>query len=226
LKEYWAIPPEHNAEFVAAMEDVLTVYQRPLDSARPVICMDETSKQLIGETRVSLPVAPGQPQREDYEYERHGVANLFLFCEPLAGWREIQVTERRTRIDWAVAMRELSDQHYPTAERITVVLDNLNTHGPASFYEAFTPEEARRLTERFEFHYTPKHGSWLNIAEIEFSVLSRQCLDQRIGEAETLRNKVRAWTQQRNASSKNIDWQFTTADARINLKRLYPVIQM
>ena len=207
------------------MEDVLTVYQRPLDSARPVICMDETSKQLIGETRVSLPVAPGQPQREDYEYERHGVANLFLFCEPLAGWREIQVTERRTRIDWAVAMRELSDQHYPTAERITVVLDNLNTHGPASFYEAFTPEEARRLTERFEFHYTPKHGSWLNIAEIEFSVLSRQCLDQRIGEAETLRNKVRAWTQQRNASSKNIDWQFTTADARINLKRLYPVIQ-
>jgi hypothetical protein len=225
LKECWAIPPEHNAEFVAAMEDVLTVYQRPLDSARPVICMDETSKQLIGETRVSLPVAPGQPQREDYEYERHGVANLFLFCEPLAGWREIQVTERRTRIDWAVAMRELSDQHYPTAERITVVLDNLNTHGPASFYEAFTPEEARRLTERFEFHYTPKHGSWLNIAEIEFSVLSRQCLDQRIGEAETLRNKVRAWTQQRNASSKNIDWQFTTADARINLKRLYPVIQ-
>jgi hypothetical protein len=135
------------------------------------------------------------------------------------------VTERRTRIDWAVAMRELSDQHYPTAERITVVLDNLNTHGPASFYGAFAPEEARRLTERFEFHYTPKHGSWLNMAEIEFSVLSRQCLDQRIGEAETLRNKVRAWTQQRNASSKNIDWQFTTADARINLKRLYPVIQ-
>ena len=225
MKEYWAIPPEHNAEFVAAREDVLRVYQRPLDSARPVICMDETSKQLMGETRVSLPVAPGQPQREDDEYERHGVANLFLFCEPLAGWREIQVTERRTRIDWAIAMRELSDQHYPTAERITVVLDNLNTHGPASFYEAFTPEEARRLTERFEFHYTPKHGSWLNMAEIEFSVLSRQCLNQRIGEAETLRNKVRAWTQQRNAISKNIDWQFTTADARINLKRLYPVIQ-
>jgi DDE superfamily endonuclease len=225
LKEYWAIPPEHNAEFVAAMEDVLTVYQRPLDSARPVICMDETSKQLIGETRVSLPVAPGQPQREDYEYERHGVANLFLFCEPLAGWREIQVTERRTRIDWAVAMRELSDQHYPTAERITVVLDNLNTHGPASFYEAFTPEEARRLTERFEFHYTPKHGRWLNRAEIECSVLSRQCRDQRLGEAETLRNKVRAWTQQRNAASKNIDWQFTTAEARIHLERLYPVIQ-
>lgn len=225
MKEYWAIPPEQSAEFVAAMEDVLEIYQRPRDSTHPVICMDETSKQLVGETRMALPVAPGQPSREDYEYERHGVANLFLFCEPLAGWREIQVTERRTRIDWAAAMRELSDRHYPAAEQITVVLDNLNTHGPASFYEAFTPEEARRLAERFEFHYTPKHGSWLNIAEIEFSVLSRQCLDQRIGDAETLRNEVRAWAQQRNAASKSIDWQFTTAEARIKLKRLYPVIQ-
>jgi len=226
LKEYWAIPPEHNAEFAAAMEDVLAVYQRPLDPAHPVICMDETSKQLVGETRVALPAAPGQPRREDYEYERHGVANLFLFCEPLAGWREIQITERRTRVDWAVAMRELSDRHYPAAERITVVLDNLNTHGTASFYEAFAPEEARRLAERFDFHYTPKHGSWLNMAEIEFSVLSRQCLNQRIGDAETLRNETRAWTQQRNTASKNLDWQFTTADARIKLKRLYPVIQM
>jgi DDE superfamily endonuclease len=225
LKEYWAIPPEHSAEFVAAMEDVLEIYQRPLDSARPVICMDETSKQLVGETRLALPAAPDQPRREDYEYERHGVANLFLFCEPLAGWREVQITERRTRIDWAAAMRELSDRHYPAAKRITVVLDNLNTHGPASFYEAFAPEEARRLAERFEFHYTPKHGSWLNIAEIEFSVLSRQCLDQRIKDAATLRNETRAWTQQRNAASKSIDWQFTTADARIKLKRLYPVIQ-
>ncbi len=226
MKEYWAIPPEHNAEFAAAMEDVLAVYQRPLDPAHPVICMDETSKQLVGETRVALPAAPGQPRREDYEYERHGVANLFLFCEPLAGWREIQITERRTRVDWAVAMRELSDRHYPAAERITVVLDNLNTHGTASFYEAFAPEEARRLAERFDFHYTPKHGSWLNMAEIEFSVLSRQCLNQRIGDAETLRNETRAWTQQRNTASKNLDWQFTTADARIKLKRLYPVIQM
>jgi hypothetical protein len=210
---------------VAALEDVLTLYPRSLDPARPVIGMEETSKQLLGETRVSLPVAPGQPPREDDEYERHGGANLFRFCEPLAGWRDIQVTERRTRSDWAVAMRELSDQHYPTAERITGVLDNLHTHGPASFSEAFAPEEARRLTERFEFHYTPKHGRWLNRAEIEFSVLSRQCRDQRLGEAETLRNKVRAWTQQRNAASKNIDWQFTTAEARIHLKRLYPVIQ-
>ena len=207
------------------MEDVLEIYERPLDSARPVICMDETSKQLVGETRSALPAAPGQPRREDYEYERHGVANLFLFCEPLTGWREVSVTERRTRIDWAIAMRELSDQHYPTAERIAVVLDNLNTHGPASFYEAFPPEEARRLAERFDFHYTPKHGSWLNIAEIEFSVLSRQCLDRRIGDAETLRSETRAWTQRRNAATKSIDWQFTTADARIKLKRLYPVIQ-
>jgi transposase len=207
------------------MEDVLTVYQRPLDPAHPVICMDETSKQLVGETRLALPVAPGQPQREDYEYERHGVANLFLFSEPLTGWREVQVTERRTRTDWAVAMREFSDRPYPAAERITVVLDNLNTHGPASFYEAFAPHEARRLAERFEFHYTPKHGSWLNMAEIEFSVLSRQCLDRRIGDAEILRREIQAWTQQRNAASKRIDWQFTTADARTKLKRLYPIIQ-
>jgi hypothetical protein len=207
------------------MEDVLEIYQRPPDPARPVICMDETSKQLVGEKRIALPVAPGQPQREDYEYERHGVANLFLSSEPLTGWREVQVTERRTRPDWAMAMRELSERHYPTAERITVVLDNLNTHGPASFYEAFAPEEARRLAERFEFHYTPKHGSWLNMAEIELSVLSRQCLDRRIGDAETLCNEIQAWKQQRNTASKSIDWQFTTADARIKLKRLYPVIQ-
>jgi hypothetical protein len=225
LKEYWAIPPEHSAEFVAAMEHVLTVYQRPLDPAHPVICMDEASKQLVGETRVSLPAEPGQVRREDYEYERRGVANLFLFCEPLTGWREVQVTERRTRTDWALAMRALSDQHYPIAERITVVLDNLNTHGPASFYEAFAPEEARRLAERFEFHYTPKHGSWLNIAEIEFSVLSRQCLKRRIGGAEILQNEIRAWAQQRNTASRCVDWQFTTADARIKLKRLYPIIQ-
>jgi len=167
--------------------------------------MDETSKQLVGEARVSLPVEPGQPQREDYEYTRQGVANLFLFSEPLTRWREVQVTERRTRADWAEAMRQLSDQHYPLAERITVVLDNRNTHGPASFYEAFTPEEAQRLTERFDFHYTPKHGSWLNMAEIEFSVLSRQCLDRRIDNAETLRNETRVWQQKRNAASKTIE---------------------
>jgi hypothetical protein len=225
LKQYWAIPPEHNAAFVAAMEDVLAVYQRPLDPAYPVICMDETSKQLIGETRTVLPVAPGQPRREDYEYERQGVANLFLFCEPLTGWREVQVSERRTRTDWAGAMRDLSDRLYLASRRITVVLDNLNTHGPASFYEAFAPEEARRLAERFEFHYTPKHGSWLNVAEIELSVLSRQCLDRRIGGLEELRSEIKAWQQKRNQASKAVDWQFTTAEARIKLKRLYPVIQ-
>jgi hypothetical protein len=225
LKQYWAIPPAHNAEFVAAMEEVLAVYQRPFDPTHPVICMDESSKQLVSETRVSLPAEPGQPRREDYEYERHGVANLFLFCEPLAGWREIQVTERRTRTDWAGVMRELSDQHYPAAERITVVLDNLNTHGPASFYEAFAPEEARRLSERFEFHYTPKPGSWLNMAEIELSVLNRQCLDRRIGEATVLQQEIEAWQQKRNAASNIINWQFTAVDARIKLKRLYPVIQ-
>jgi DDE superfamily endonuclease len=208
------------------MEDVLAVYQRPLDPAHAVICMDETSKQLVSETRMALPVAPGQPLRQDYEYERQGVANLFLFSEPLTGWREIQVTERRTRTDWAIAMRELSERHYPTAERITVVLDNLNTHGSASFYEAFAPDQARRLTERFEFHYTPKHGSWLNMAEIELSVLSRQCLDRRIGEAGFLRREIEAWQQRRNAASKTIDGQFTTAEARIKLRRLYPVIQM
>jgi hypothetical protein len=207
------------------MEDVLTVYQRPYAPTHPVICMDETSKQLVSETRLPLPVEPGQPQREDYEYERRGVANLFLFAEPLSGWREVQVTERRTRADWAEAMRVLSDQHYPTAERITVVLDNLNTHGPASFYEAFAPAEARRLAERFEFHYTPQQGSWLNIAEIELSVLSRQCLDRRIGEAGVLRREIGAWQQKRHAASKTIDWQFTTAEARIKLKRLYPVIK-
>ena len=210
---------------MAALEDVLTVYQRPLDPAHPVICMDETSKQRVGETRLPWPGEPGQGQREDYEYERCGVANLFLFCEPLTGWREIPVTARRTRTDWALAMRELPDRYYPAAERITVVLDNLNTHGPASFYEAFAPLEARRLAERFEFHYTPKHGSWLNMAEIEFSVLSRQCLDRRIGNAEILRCQVQAWTQQRNESDKTVDWQFTTADARIKLRRLYPIIQ-
>jgi hypothetical protein len=226
LKEYWAIPPEHNAEFVAALEDVLAVYQRPPDPAHPVLCRDETSKQRVGETRVALPAAPGQPRREDYEYERQGVANLFLFSEPLTGWREVQVTERRTRMDGAIAMRELSERHYPGAERITVVLDNLNTHGPASFYEAFTPEEARRLAERFEVHYTPQHGSWLNRAEIELSVLSRQCLDRRIGEAGFLRREIEAWQQRRHAASKTIDWQFTASDARSKLKRLYPVIKM
>ena len=209
---------------MAALEDVLTVYQRPFDPAHPVICMDETSKQLVGETRLALPGEPGQVQREDYEYERRGVANLFLFSEPLTGWREVQVTERRTRLDWAVALCELSDRHYPAAERITVVLDNLNTHGPASFYEAFAPEKARRLAERFEFHYTPKHGSWLNMAEIELSVLARD-LPERVGERAALEKHVAAWQVRRNQQGVTADWQFTTAKARIKLRKLYPTVE-
>jgi hypothetical protein len=204
------------------MEDVLAVYQRPPDPGRPLVGMDEASKQLVQETRPVQPAQPGQPLRYDAEYERAGVRNLFLAVAPLEGRRHVQVTEQRTRTDWAAFMRELADTIYPTAERIVVVLDNLNTHGPASFYEAYPPAEARRLAERFEFHYTPKHGSWLNVAEIELSVLSRQCLDRRIPDAPTLEAEVAAWVRRRNDARMTIDWQFTTADARIKLKRLYP----
>jgi DDE superfamily endonuclease len=218
----WCIPPEHNAEFVAAMEDVLDVYQRPPDPRRPLLGMDEVSKQLVKETRPVQPAQPGQPRRYDAEYERAGVRNVFLAVAPLEGRRYAAVTEQRTRTDWAAFMRELADTVYPTAERIVVVLDNLNTHGPASFYEAYPPAEARRLAQRFEFHYTPKHGSWLNVAEIELSVLSRQCLDRRIGDAPTLAAEVGAWARRRNDAQTTIDWQFTTADARIKLKHLYP----
>ena len=204
------------------MEDVLDVYQRPPDPRRPLVGMDEASKQLVKETRPPQPAQPGQVLRYDAEYERAGVRNLFLAVAPLEGRRYVQVTEQRTRDDWAAFMRELADTVYPTAERIVVVLDNLNTHGPASFYEAYSPAEARRLAERFEFHYTPKHGSWLNVAEIELSVLSRQCLDRRLGDAPTLEAEVAAWVRQRNDSQTTIDWQFTTADARVKLKHLYP----
>ena len=206
------------------MEDVLSVYERPYDARFPVVCMDETSKQLIGETRTPLPMQPGCPPRYDYEYERHGVANLFLFVEPLRGWRHIEVTDRRTRQDWATAMRWLLDEVYPEAERVTVVLDNLNTHVGGALYEAFPPEEARRLLSRVELHYTPKHGSWLNMAEIELSVLGRQCLDRRIADQATLTQEIAAWERQRNHRSTTISWHFTTADARIKLKRLYPSI--
>jgi len=224
LKECWCIPPEANAEFVAAMEDVLAVCVRPPDPARPLVCMDEASKQLVKETRLPQPAQPGQPARYDAEYERAGVRNLFLAVAPLEGWRTVQVTEHRTRIDWAAFMRTVADTRFPTAERIVVVQDNLNTHGPASFYEAYPPAEARRLTERFEFHYTPKHGSWLNMAEIELSVLARQCLDRRIPDAPTLEAEVAAWVRQRNQAGATIDWQFTTADARVKLKHLYPSV--
>ena len=208
------------------MEDVLEVYKRPYDPKRPQVCMDETTKQLLADSQEPLPIKPGHPERYDYEYEREGVANLFMFFEPLAGKRHVKVTDHRTKKDWAEAMRELSDVYYPDAEVIVVVLDNLNTHSPASFYEAFEPEEARRLVNRFEFHHTPKHGSWLNMAEIELSVLSRQCLAGRIPDKAILASKVGAWEAERNGSVVKVHWRFTTADARIKLKHLYPKIEV
>ena len=208
------------------MEDVLEVYKRPYDPKRPQICMDETSKQLLADTREPIPTKPGSPERFDYEYKREGVTNLFMLFEPLMGKRRVKVTERRTRKDWAVAMKELSDVYYPDAEKIVIVMDNLNTHLPASFYEAFEPEEALRLVNRFEFHYTPKHGSWLNMAEIDLSVLSRQCLDRRIPNQEFLKSETKAWEDERNDQVVKVQWRFTTADARIKLKHLYPQIQI
>jgi hypothetical protein len=207
------------------MEDVLAVYQRVYDSAYPVVCMDESSKQLLADVKTPLPAKAGEFQRYDYEYSRQGVANLFLFFNPLENKRWIQVTERRCRTDWATAMKQLADEIYPDAEKIVVVLDNLNTHSPQSFYETVPAQEARRLCERFEFHYTPKHGSWLNMAEIEFSVLFRQCLSRRIPTIADLIREIQAWYHLRNQSSASIDWRFTTEDARIKLKRLYPHIQ-
>jgi hypothetical protein len=220
------IPPQANAEFVCAMEDVLEVYTRPYNPRRPQVCVDETSKQLVAETRAPIPATPGQPERVDYEYERKGTANLFMVFEPLAGRRRVKVTERRTAVDFAQVLSELSDEQYPHAEKIVLVMDNLNTHKLASLYEAFTPAEARRLVERFELHYTPKHGSWLNMAETELSVLATQCLDRRISDPTILTQEVAAWQRQRNAAKCRVDWRFTTHDARIKLKRLYPSIQL
>jgi len=206
------------------MEDVLEVYKRPYDPQRPVVCLDETSKQLIGEVRKPVPAAPGQVAHYDSEYVRHGVANLFMLFEPLAGRRDVEVTDRRTKKDYAQCLRQLSDELYPNAEVIVLVQDNLNTHSPASLYEAFPPAEAQRLAERFEFHYTPKHGSWLDMAEIELGVLGRQCLSRRIEDIDTLRKEAKAWERSRNQAEAKVNWQFTTADARIKLRRLYPSI--
>ena len=219
------IPPKANAPFVAAMEDVLAVYHRPPDDSRPVVCVDEGGKQLIGDARPPLPVRPKSPAKEDHEYVRHGVANLFMAFEPLAGWRHVEVTSRRTSADFARFLRRLVDEQYPDAEKVVLVLDNLSTHTPAALYEAFEPAEARGLCERLEWHYTPKHGSWLNVAEIELSALARQCLDRRIPDMDALSREVAAWERERNAAGVATDWQFTTADARIRLKRLYPVIE-
>ena len=204
---------------------LLDVYKRPYDPRFPQVCMDEASKQLLRDTRDALPIEPGKPERQDYEYEREGVANLFLFCEPLVGKRWVEVTEHRTKVDWAEQIKELVDVRYPQAERIALVCDNLNTHTPASLYEAFEPGEAKRLADKLEIHYTPKHGSWLNIAQIELSVLSRQCLDSRVPDFETLQAEVQAWHQRRNAKGGKINWRFTTEHARIKLRRLYPSFQ-
>ena len=204
------------------MEDVLEVYIRPYDPRFPQVCLDETSRQLLAEVTPPRPVIPGHPAQEDHEYVREGVVNLFLICEPLRGWRHITVSERRTRLDFAHCIRDLVDVHYPEAERIVLVLDHLNTHTPASLYEAFPAAEARRLADKLEIHYTPKHGSWLDMAEIELSALAGQCLDRRLPDRATLEREVRAWEEARNAASTTIDWRFTTADARIKLKHLYP----
>ena len=204
------------------MEDVLDVYQRPRNPARPLVCLDETSRQLLADTREPLPVSPGRPARHDSEYVRGGVVNCFLVTAPLQGWRAVRVSEQRTRIDWASCVRDLVDVHFPEAERIVLVMGQLNTHTPASLYVAFPPAEAKRIANRLEIHYTPRHGSWLNMAEIELSVLQRQCLGQRFADRATMDEDVTAWVATRNGTAAGIDWQFTTADARIKLRRLYP----
>ena len=218
------IPPDANAAFVAGMEDVLEVYQRPHDPEYPVVCVDETSKQLVAETRVRIAAKPGHPARHDYEYERNGTANLFMMFAPLEGWRHVEVTDRHTAVDYAQVLKAIADMNFPKAKKIVLVQDNLNTHKPASLYEAFPAAEARRLVERFEWHYTPKHGSWLDMAESELSVLSGQCLDRRIADKQTLTEEVAAWEESRNKKHVKADWQFTTADARVKLKRLYPAL--
>lgn len=207
------------------MEDVLEVYHLPYDPQWPQVCMDEQPIQLLKETRTPIPAAPGKPEQYDYEYERGGTANIFMFVEPLGGWRHASVTAHRTAVDWAHQIRELVDVQYPEAEGIRLVMDNLNTHTVASLYEAFPAEQARRLAQKLEIHYTPKHGSWLNVAEIELSAMTRQCLNRRIPDSATLTSEVATWEQERNAQQKGIDWRFTTGNARIKLKRLYPHIE-
>ena len=213
-----------SADFVACMEDVLDLYAESYDPKRPVVCFDETSKQLVAEMRSPIPAKAGRRERFDYEYKRNGTRNLFLFCQPLAGWRHVAVTERRTMVDFAHQMKWLVDEAYPEAEKIRVVLDNLNTHRPASLYETFEPKEARRIRKRLEFHHTPKHGSWLNMAEIEFSVFSKQCLARRIGDEEMLKREIAALEAERNKAQATIDWRFTTAGARVKLQHLYPSV--
>ncbi len=220
----WVIPPLQNSEFVANMEQVLDVYKRPYDGHFPVVCMDESPKQLIGETRTAIPMQPGREAREDFECQRCGVANIFLASEPLKGKRYVEVTERKTKTDWARFIRQIADEWYKDARKITLVMDNLGTHKPGALYEAFEPKEAKRIRDRFEFVYTPKHGSWLNMAEIELNVLMGQCLNRRIDNIQTMQKEVTAWQTHRNNKEAIVNWQFTNEDARIKLKRLYPTI--
>jgi transposase len=207
------------------MEDTLDVYKRSYDETHPLICMDESSKQHIKDTRQPIPAEPGTVARYDTEYERNGVSNIFMFFDPLQGKRHVEVTDQRTAIDWSYQIRDLVDVRYPHAERITLVMDNLNTHTGASLYKAFEPKEARRILEKLEIHYTPKHGSWLNMAEIELSILSRQCMDRRIPDQDTLKKEISAWQEKRNAIARPMEWRFTSDDARIKLKKLYPTLK-
>lgn len=225
IKKQWCIPKPADADFVFHMEDVLEVYTRPYNPLRPQVCMDEANTQLLADTREALPMEPGKPEREDYEYERNGVCNVFLACEPLAGKRFIMVAAQRTKQEWAQFIRQLAEVHYPHAEKIVLVMDNLNTHTLAALYEVFPVAEARRLCRRFEVHYTPKHGSWLNMAEIELSILGRQCLSQRLASLDIAQQQIAAWTTRRNQQQSTIDWRFTAEDASIKLKHLYPSIQ-
>jgi DDE superfamily endonuclease len=221
----WCIPPNANAEFVWRMEDVLEVYKRPYDPLRPIVCMDETSKQLIGETRQPVDATPGQPRRVDYEYKRKGVADLFMFFEPLRGWRRVWIAPQRRKVEWALFVKQLLDDHYPQAQRVVLVCDNLNTHTGGALYQAFPPAEAKRLWDRLELHYTPKHGSWLNMAETELSVLAGQCLNRRIDDLAELCREIEAWEAERNRREAKVRWRFTMEDARIKLEKLYPVLE-
>ncbi|MBI2932853.1 MAG: IS630 family transposase [Planctomycetes bacterium] len=218
----WVIPPDHSGEYVSCMEDVLAVYERPYDPAAPVVCMDEQPMQRVKETRQPIPAAAGRPARVDYEYERNGTAAIFMFTEPKAGWRRVTVREQRTKLDWAYEVRELLDGRYAGVPKLTLVMDNLNTHTAGSLYEAFPPAEARRLAQRLEIHYTPKHGSWLNIAENELSALTRQCLARRIGTLQQMRTHVNAWRKGRNHAGARVNWRFTIDRARERLRRVYP----
>jgi hypothetical protein len=220
----WCLPGAPSGEFVCAMEDVLDVYTRPYDPHCPTVCVDETSKQLVGEVEAPLPAAPGYPARYDHHYVRNGVANLFMMLEPLTGHCQVKVTERRTKRDWALLMKDLVDRHYPQADTITLVMDNLGSHQKAALYEVFPPAEAKRIADKIDIHFTPKRGSWLNIAEIGLNVLSRQCLDRRIATIQQLGKQVKAWLKQREKNSPIVNWRFTTDDARIKLHRFYPAL--